>query len=83
MPVFEPSLSYEYVIDIGDTLDIEIFGSFNSSEKIVISNDGSIVIKGIGAIQVVGLTLGDASKKYLMLSPLSIQVLRPTLNLIH
>ena len=64
MPVSEPSLSYEYVIDIGDTLDIEIFGSFNSSEKNqVISTDGSIVIKGIGAIQVAGLTLGDASKK--------------------
>lgn len=64
MPISEPSLSSEYLLDIGDSIDVEIFGSINvSDQNITISTDGSVLLKGIGSIQIAGLSLGDAIRK--------------------
>ena len=62
-PVSEPSLSYTYILDLGDELKVEIFGAHKFSGITKISTDGSIIITGIGSIQVAGLTLGEASRK--------------------
>ena len=61
-PVSEPSLSYTYILDLGDKLDVEIFGAHKFSGVTIISTDGSIMV-GIGNIQIAGLTLGEATRK--------------------
>ncbi len=62
-PVSEPSLSYTYILDLGDKLDVEIFGAHTFSGVTIISTDGSIMVGGIGNIQIAGLTLGEATRK--------------------
>ena len=62
-PVSEPSLSYTYILDLGDKLDVEIFGAHKFSGVTIISTDGSIMVGGIGNIQIAGLTLGEATRK--------------------
>ncbi len=62
-PVSEPSLSYTYILDLGDKINVEIFGAHKFSGISIISTDGSIVVSGIGSIQIAGLSLGDAAKK--------------------
>ena len=63
MPISEPSLNSDYVLDIGDNLDLEIFGPGEESlSDLIVSTDGTILVPGIGAIQVAGLSVMRAQK---------------------
>ena len=43
MPISEPSLNSDYVLDIGDNLDLEIFGPGEESlSDLIVSTDGTI-----------------------------------------
>ncbi len=63
MPISEPSLSSDYILDFGDSLILEIYGPDEISEVLSIKSDGTINIPRIGKIQVAGLSLESAQQK--------------------
>lgn len=62
MPINEPSLSSEYILDFGDTLEIQLIGQQNYIQEFKLKRDGSISIPEVGRINLFGLTLGNASE---------------------
>lgn len=63
MPISEPSLSSDYILDFGDSLILEIYGPDEFSEVLSIKTDGTVNIPRIGKIQVAGLSLESAQQK--------------------
>jgi protein involved in polysaccharide export with SLBB domain len=61
MPINEPNFDSSYVLDFGDTLEIQLVGQQNSTDELFIKRDGSINISEIGKVSVAGLTLESAS----------------------
>lgn len=61
MPINEPNFDSSYVLDFGDTLEIQLVGQKNSIDELSVKRDGSINILEIGKISVAGLTLESAS----------------------
>ena len=61
MPINEPNFDSSYVLDFGDTLEIQLVGQQNSTEELSIKRDGSINISEIGKVSVAGLSLESAS----------------------
>ena len=61
MPINEPNFDSSYVLDFGDTIEIQLVGQQNSIEELSIKRDGSINISEIGKVSVAGLTLESAS----------------------
>jgi len=61
MPINEPNLSSEYILDFGDILEIQLTGQQDYTEDFPLQRDGSIKIKDIGKVQVAGMSLGEAS----------------------
>jgi protein involved in polysaccharide export with SLBB domain len=62
MPISEPSLSSDYILDIGDTLAVEVFGAVSISDSIEIKNDGALSIPKMGKLSLAGLSLDSAQK---------------------
>jgi protein involved in polysaccharide export with SLBB domain len=61
MPINEPNFDSSYVLDFGDTLEIQLVGQQNSTDELSIKRDGSINISEIGKVSVAGLTLESAN----------------------
>jgi len=61
MPINEPNFDSSYILDFGDTLEIQLIGQQNSIEKLSIKRDGSINIPEMGKISVAGLSLDAVS----------------------
>ena len=61
MPVNEPNVDSEYILDFGDVLEIQLVGPKSYIQKTDIKRDGSISVKDLGKIFLSGLNLGDAS----------------------
>ena len=61
MPINEPNLSPNYILDSGDVLSIQLIGSKDFIENIAINRDGSISFPEIGRIKLAGLSLDEAS----------------------
>lgn len=61
MPVNEPNLSPEYILDVGDVLNIQLIGQNDYDEQSVIYRDGSINLPKIGKVNLSGLSLSEAS----------------------
>ena len=57
MPINEPNFDSSYVVDFGDTLEIQLIGQKNSIDELPIKRDGSINIPEIGKVFVSGLSL--------------------------
>jgi protein involved in polysaccharide export with SLBB domain len=57
MPINEPNFDSSYVLDFGDTLEIQLIGQKNSIDELSVKRDGSINIPEIGKIFVAGLSL--------------------------
>lgn len=62
MPINEPNFDSTYVLDFGDTLEIQLIGQKSSIEQLAIKRDGSINIQDIGKIFVSGLSLESVNK---------------------
>ena len=62
MPINEPNLDSSYILDFGDSLELQLIGQKNSIDNLSIKRDGSINIPEIGKIFVSGLSLDDANK---------------------
>ena len=60
MPINEPNLSSDYILDFGDILEIQLVGQKEFIKKINIKRDGSISLPEIGNISLAGLSLDDA-----------------------
>ena len=61
MPINEPNLDSSYILDFGDTLQLQLVGQENSIEELSISRDGSISVSEIGKIFLAGISLDDAN----------------------
>ena len=61
MPINEPNFDSSYILDFGDTLEIQLIGQKNSIDELSIKRDGSINIPEIGKISVAGLSLDEVS----------------------
>ena len=57
MPINEPNFDSSYILDFGDTLEIQLIGQKNSIDELPIKRDGSINIPEIGKVFVSGLSL--------------------------
>jgi protein involved in polysaccharide export with SLBB domain len=62
MPINEPNFDSSYVLDFGDTLEIQLIGQQNSIDKMPIKRDGSVNVPEIGKLFVSGLTLEAANE---------------------
>ena len=61
MPTNEPNLDDSYVLDYGDSLNIQLIGSVDSIDVYTISRSGAINLNGIGELRLAGLTLLEAT----------------------
>ena len=50
MPINEPNLDGSYLLDFGDTLELQLIGQKNQTEQLLVNRDGSINISEIGKI---------------------------------
>ncbi len=62
MPINEPNPDSGYMLDVGDLLDIQLVGSKEYNEDLLINADGSISMPDIGKVVIAGLSLNDASQ---------------------
>lgn len=60
MPVNEPNLSSSYVLDFGDSLEVQLIGQVDSIDTYQIKRDGTINIPDIGPVTLSGLNLENA-----------------------
>lgn len=61
MPINEANVDGKYVLDVGDGLRIQIIGSLNLDQKIMIMRDGTVNIPEVGKITLAGLELNEAA----------------------
>lgn len=61
MPINDPNLDGNYILDFGDVLEINLIGQEDSIDEYEIKRDGSINLPDIGKINLSGLALSDAS----------------------
>ena len=61
-PINEQNFSSDYVVDVGDVLSVQTFGTVKINKKIPISRDGTINIPNIGTVLVAGLPYAEAIK---------------------
>ena len=61
MPINEPNFDSTYLLDFGDSLEIQLIGQKSSTNELSIKRDGSINIPELGKIFVAGLSLESAS----------------------
>ena len=54
MPINEPHLSSSYVIDAGDTINLQLIGQKNEETSIIVARDGSISAPYIGSSSCLG-----------------------------
>ncbi len=62
MPINEPNFDDSYVLDFGDTLEIQLIGQNDLNDKFVLRRDGTINLEDIGKITLSGLSLKEATK---------------------
>ena len=62
MPINEPNLDSNYILDFGDVLQIQLIGQKDSIDEYYIERDGSINVPDIGKLILSGLSLNDASE---------------------
>jgi len=59
----QSSVPEDYLINIGDNINIAIFGSDSFESTFIIQRDGNLVIPEHGAINILGLTVNEARAK--------------------
>ena len=59
-PINEFNFTADYILDVGDKLDLQIFGKSNLSKKVFVLRDGTINIPRVGVLRVAGLEYSDA-----------------------
>lgn len=62
MPINEPNLNDNYILDYGDELEVQFTGPKDLLDTYKLNRDGSINIEQVGKINLIGLTLKEASE---------------------
>lgn len=60
MPINEPNPNADYLLDVGDVLNIQLVGQNDNVDDYIINGDGSIALENIGKVTLAGLTLKEA-----------------------
>lgn len=64
MPINIPNLNNEYILDVGDSIDLTFSGTFSGGvNSLDIGRDGSVLIPGYGVVELGGLTISQAEEK--------------------
>lgn len=67
VPTFNPSVNVvvpdSYVLGPGDQIIIDVYGASEATYNKTISSSGNIIISGVGPVNLLGLTLGEAKKR--------------------
>ena len=61
MPVNEPNIDDDYILDFGDVIEIQLVGQRSQNYSLTIKRDGSINLPDVGKIFLSGLSLGKAT----------------------
>ena len=61
-PINQENFVSDYVLDVGDILNIHLIGKTNAKHKVPVSRDGSVNIPKIGKVTVVGMPYEEAIK---------------------
>jgi polysaccharide biosynthesis/export protein len=61
MPINDPNIDGNYILDFGDSLVVHYIGVINQSSNLQILRDGTINLPKIGPVSVAGLSLNKAS----------------------
>lgn len=59
MPINIPNFSSDYIVDVGDVFQLIQIGKVKSSEELTVQRDGSLMIPGMGKVNVAGKSLAD------------------------
>tara|TARA_X000000368_G_C23038396_1_gene715694 strand:+ start:534 stop:2255 length:1722 start_codon:yes stop_codon:yes gene_type:complete len=62
MPLNEPNFDSSYILDFGDTLELQLVGQKSSTTQLFVKRDGSINIEDIGKLNIAGLSLDKAAE---------------------
>jgi len=57
------SVSDDYIIKIGDVLNVYLYGGLDINQEFKVDNQGSILVEGLGSISLAGLSFSSALKK--------------------
>jgi protein involved in polysaccharide export with SLBB domain len=81
MPINIPNLSGEYILDVGDKLNLILSGEVKSMEGLEILRDGSILIPKYGKVSLAGLSLDQAEKSISAFFQTKAPSVEPTIQL--
>lgn len=81
MPINIPNLSGEYILDVGDKLNLILSGEVKSMEGLEILRDGSILIPKYGKVSLAGLSLDQAEKSISSFFQTKAPSVEPTIQL--
>ena len=56
-PINEPNVSPDYVVDFGDTINIQLIGSTTETLSEIVRADGAVLIPDVGRVVVAGLPI--------------------------
>jgi protein involved in polysaccharide export with SLBB domain len=62
MPINIPNFSSDYIVDVGDIFQLIQIGKIKSTEELTVQRDGSLMIPGMGKVNVAGKSLADTEK---------------------
>ena len=62
MPLNEPNFGNNYVVDYGDYINIELFGTEAASYDVEVKRDGTVTIDKIGVVMVAGLNFEQVTR---------------------
>ena len=57
MPINMPNLGSDYIVDVGDSFNLELTGKSSDSYELTVQRDGSLIIPKIGKLNVAGQSL--------------------------
>lgn len=59
-PINQPNAGYDYILDGGDKLEVQLVGQVNKEHKVYVNRDGNVNIPDVGMVNVMGLNLQEA-----------------------
>jgi protein involved in polysaccharide export with SLBB domain len=57
MPINMPNLSSDYIVDVGDSFNLQLTGKSSDDYELTVQRDGSLIIPKIGKLNVAGKSL--------------------------
>lgn len=65
-PTDDSQVANDYILGVGDSLVVQLYGTENNKLELQIERDGSLVLPSLGSIVLAGLTFNDARKQILL-----------------